>query len=112
LERIGLYLETGALTPEPTLDERIAVAREHARLQVAVMGEEIGCKELRGLLGHYFKGVPGVPRIRQSLATVKTLPEVQAILDNVPAWSYAALPIDRTADRESERTPELTSAAG
>jgi tRNA-dihydrouridine synthase B len=40
--RITLYLQTGVVAPEPTLEERVAVAREHARLQVAQMGESIG----------------------------------------------------------------------
>jgi tRNA-dihydrouridine synthase B len=82
LGRIGLYLETGALSPEPTLDERIEVARKHARLQVQVQGEVIGCKELRGLLGHYFKGIHGAHRIRQALVRVTTLGEVEALLDD------------------------------
>jgi len=82
LGRIGLYLETGALTPEPDLAERIAVAREHAQLQVAQQGENIGCRELRGLLGHYFKGVYGAPRIRAALTQVKTLADIEAILDD------------------------------
>lgn len=81
LQRIGMYLETGALLPDPTADERIAIAREHARLQVAQMGENIGCRELRGLLGHYLKGLPGAPRVREALTKVTTLAEIEAILD-------------------------------
>ncbi|MBC8102357.1 MAG: tRNA dihydrouridine synthase DusB [Cytophagales bacterium] len=90
LGRIGLYLETGALTPDPTLSERIAVAREHARLQVKVQGEFIGCKELRGLLGHYFKGVHGAPRIRQALTQVTTLAGVEAVLENASVYAEGA----------------------
>jgi tRNA-dihydrouridine synthase B len=107
LERIGLYLETGALTPEPTLEERIAVAREHARLQIVQMGEDIGSKELRGLLGHYFKGIPGAPHIRRALAAVRTLAEVEALLDEVPMWRAAALRDGATAAEapSEEREP-------
>lgn len=86
LARIGLYLETGALAPEPTVWERVAVAREHARLQVEQMGEEIGCRELRGLLGHYFKGVPGATHIRGALAKITTLADVEDILNQALAW--------------------------
>ncbi len=85
LQRIALYLETGVDSPEPVLEERVAVAREHARLQVAQMGENLGVRELRGLLGHYFKGVPGAPRIREALTKVTTLADVERVLDGVPA---------------------------
>ena len=70
-----------SLLPDPTPAERIAVAREHARLQVAQMGENIGCRELRGLLGHYLKGLPGATRVRESLTKVTTLGEIEAVLD-------------------------------
>ncbi len=83
LQRIALYLETGVDSPEPTVEERVAVAREHARLQVAQMGEHIGVRELRGLLGHYFKGVPGAPRIREALTKANTLADIESILDGV-----------------------------
>lgn len=91
LARIGLYLETGVLEPEPSVGERIAVAREHARLQVEQQGEGIACRELRGLLGHYFKGIPGAPRIRGALAGVMTLADVEAVLDQAEHWREAAL---------------------
>lgn len=91
LARIGLYLETGVLSPEPGLSERIAVAREHAQLQVAQQGENIGCRELRGLLGHYFKGVVGAPRIRAALTQVKTLADIEAILDDAEERRLAYL---------------------
>jgi tRNA-dihydrouridine synthase B len=99
LGRIGLYLETGALAPEPTIEERIAVAREHAHLQVEQQGENIGCRELRGLLGHYFKGVVGAPRVRASLTQIKTLAEIETILDNALAHRENA-EAHHTAERE------------
>ena len=84
--QIGLYLETGVLAPGPTLAERIAVARDHARLQVQVQGEVIGCKELRGLLSHYFKNFTGASHVRTALVQVKTLADIERILDEAEAW--------------------------
>jgi nifR3 family TIM-barrel protein len=92
LQRIALYLETGVDGPEPAVEERVALAREHARLQVAQMGENLGVRELRGLLGHYFKGVPGAPRIREALTKAGTLADIEGILDDALAWHQAAAP--------------------
>lgn len=82
LQQIGLFLETGMLSPGPGPEERVDIAREHARLTVAGLGPSIGCRELRGLLGHYFKGLPGAPRIREALTKVATLEQIEAILDD------------------------------
>ena len=95
LGRIGLFLETGVLAPEPTPEERVAVAREHARLMVAQAGESVGVRELRGLLGHYFKGLTGAPRLREALTRVSTLAEIEAILDGALERLTLAVPSER-----------------
>jgi nifR3 family TIM-barrel protein len=71
---------------EPTVEERVAVARQHASLQVDVQGEGVACRELRGLLGHYFKGVPGATRLRGTLAKESTLDGINRTLDEYLVW--------------------------
>ncbi len=71
---------------EPTVEERVAVARQHASLQVDVQGEGVACRELRGLLGHYFKGVPGATRLRGTLAKESTLEGINRTLDEYLVW--------------------------
>lgn len=82
LERIGLYLETGVLAPQPGVEERVETARLHARLQADLMGESLACRELRGLLGHYFKGLPGASRTREALTHVTSLDSVDSVLND------------------------------
>jgi nifR3 family TIM-barrel protein len=101
LGRMALFLETGALAAEPSADERVAVAREHARLQVAQMGESLACRELRGLLGHYFKGLPGAVRVRESLTRVTTLAEVEDGLDRALALFHEATAAMERSTRDS-----------
>lgn len=75
-----------SLRHEPTVEERVAVARQHASLQVDVQGEGVACRELRGLLGHYFKGVPGATRLRGTLAKESTLDGINRTLDEYLVW--------------------------
>lgn len=89
LRRIADYLSTGSYGPEPGLDDRLHVARDHARLQVQLQGEAVACRELRGLLGHYFKGVPGAVKIRGALAAVKTLEDIEEVLEAAAAFAAA-----------------------
>lgn len=71
---------------EPTVEDRVAVARQHAALQVSVQGEGVACRELRGLLGHYVKGVPGATRLRGTLAKESTLDGINRTLDEYLSW--------------------------
>lgn len=75
-----------SIRPEPTVEERVSVARQHAALQVDVQGEGVACRELRGLLGHYFKGVPGATRLRGTLAKESTLDGINKTLDEYLVW--------------------------
>ena len=84
--QINAYLERGEVIPEPGLTERVRVARQHARLQCEKQGEHVGCRELRGLLTHYFKGVSGASIIRGELAKITTLAEIEQILDETLAF--------------------------
>jgi nifR3 family TIM-barrel protein len=95
--RAGL---TGEAPPaDPTLEERIEVALEHARTMVAFeqgldawsevlalpakersAAELFGIRALRGQLPLYIKGVPGAAEVRASLSRVSSVQELEDIL--------------------------------
>ena len=110
LARIGAYLEDGVELPEPTVRDRIEVAREHARLQVAGQGEAAACRELRGVLGHCFRGIPGAVRTRTALVSASTLAEIEGVLDAAAQWHAGLGTLDRVAPLESESEPLTVSA--
>ncbi len=109
LARIGLFLETGLESPAPTVRERIEVAREHARLQVDGRDESVACRELRGVLGHYFRGIPGAVRTRTALAATNRLEEVEAVLDACIRWHSEIGTIDSVEVERSEAEPSAAS---
>ena len=75
--QIVTYLEKEVLIPDPTLDERFEIIKEHLALQVAYVGEERAIREMRKHLAWYFKGYPGAARIRDQ---VNHLVSLKAIL--------------------------------
>ncbi|MHB1459430.1 MAG: tRNA-dihydrouridine synthase, partial [Armatimonadota bacterium] len=78
--QIKYYMETGESLPEPTIEERIEVARDHLRRIVSLHGEDKGVKEMRGQLAWYIKGVKGASHIRGILAEASTLSEMESAL--------------------------------
>ncbi len=61
------YLSTGVLLPEPTLEERVSLLREHLRLSVECKGERVGVIELRKHYSGFLRGMPHVSKIRNEL---------------------------------------------
>lgn len=84
------FLQTGEQLAPPTLEERILVCRTHVRKSVEWKGEILGILEMRRHYANYLRGLPHIKEFRTRLVTVKTLAEVEAILDEI-AVQFAGL---------------------
>ena len=71
------------LPPEPRLDEVLGTLRRHAELLCADYGEVKGCRDIRKHMAWYLKGFRVPQPIRQSLGTVATLAELDALLAQI-----------------------------
>lgn len=80
---IKYYLRTGERLPNPTLEERVAIAQEHLRLSLKVKGEVRGVFELRRHLGCYFKGLPDFKPLRLALLTECNPDRIAILLDEI-----------------------------
>ena len=74
------FFATGELLPEPTIEERVALLREHLRLSVDFKGERAGVIELRKHYSGFLRGLPHVSKIRMELMQFT---EAQPILDHL-----------------------------
>jgi tRNA-dihydrouridine synthase B len=77
------YLQTGEMLPLPSIEERVEVCRTHAHKSIEWKGEVLGILEMRRHYSNYLKGLPHVKEFRTRLVTVKTLAEVDGILNEI-----------------------------
>lgn len=77
------YLQTGELLPQPSVEERVAIAKEHLRKSLEVKGDRVGILELRRHLTNYFKGLPDFKQTRLKLVTSYDPEEISSTLDYV-----------------------------
>ncbi len=61
------FLATGELLPDPTIEERVDLLKEHLRLAVEFKGERSGVIELRKHYSGFLRGLPHVSKIRTEL---------------------------------------------
>ena len=88
------YMATGEILDPPTVEERVAVSKNHLRKSVAWKGLVVGINEMRRHYSNYLKGLPGIKDYRNRLVTLKELEEVEAVLDEVQQ-QYAGFQVER-----------------
>lgn len=77
------FLQTGEVLPQPSVRERVAIAREHLLKSLEVKGEHVGILEMRRHLTNYFKGLPDFKPTRLKLVTTLDVAELFATLDEI-----------------------------
>ena len=77
------YLDTGEVLPQPSVVERVAIAKEHLAKSVEVKGERVGVLEMRRHLSNYFKGLPNFKDTRMRLVTENDPAELFTTIDSI-----------------------------
>lgn len=77
------YLATGELLPEPTVLEKVELAKKHLRRSIEVKGDRKGILEMRRHLSCYFKGLDDFKQTRLKLVTCNDPEELFGLLDYV-----------------------------
>src|SRR5688572_384432 len=86
------FLQTGRELPAPSVEERVEVCRTHLHKSVEWKGPVLGILEMRRHYANYLKGLSHIKEYRNKLVTVKTLQEVDALLDEVKEkFSFALI---------------------
>lgn len=75
------YLRTGEVLPQPSVAERVAIAKEHLKKSLEIKGNHVGILEMRRHLTNYFKGLPDFKSTRMKLVTSLDIDELFATLD-------------------------------
>jgi tRNA-dihydrouridine synthase B len=89
------YVATGEMLAPPTVAERVEVARKHLQKSLQWKGPIVGINEMRRHYANYLKGLPNIKEYRNRLVTLKTMEEVEAVLDEVKQ-QYSDYTIDRS----------------
>jgi len=88
------YLQTKEILAPPTLEERIDVCRKHLTKSVEWKGPIVGINEMRRHYTNYLKGLPGIKEFRYKLVTLKTMEEINEVLEEI-SKNYAGYTFER-----------------
>ncbi len=98
------YLQNGTLLPEPTVSERVEIAKEHFQLSLKYKGLKRGIFEMRRHFVIYFKNLPNFKEFKLKLVTSTDPDEIFGLLDKIaanygdfrpePAYAYEQMQAD------------------
>lgn len=100
---IKYFLQTGQHLAPPTIEQRVEVIREHLHHSVQWKGLLPGINEMRRHYTNYLKGLPNIKEYRLKLVTVRSVAEIDSVLDEIIAV-YSGYQFER-------RTPDMEAMA-
>lgn len=77
------FLETGAHLPLPTVQQRVAVIRQHLKYSLSWKGPVVGIREMRRHYTNYLKGFPNIKEFKSRLVRLDTYEEIDEVLEEV-----------------------------
>ena len=80
------YLQTGQHLPLPTVQQRVAVIRQHLRYSLSWKGPVVGIREMRRHYTNYLKGFPNIKEFKSRLVRLDTYEEIDEVLEEVLAY--------------------------
>lgn len=81
--RIEHFFTTGEKLPEPTLDEKIEILKEHLNQEIALRGENVGIKFFRKFYPCYIAGIKNAAKVRSVLVREENYETIMNLLDSV-----------------------------
>lgn len=77
------FFETGEMLAPPTIQERVAAAKEHLDKSLVWKGEKLGVLEMRRHYTNYFRGLRNIKNYRKQLVTLDDPQDIYGILNEI-----------------------------
>jgi nifR3 family TIM-barrel protein len=77
------FLATGEKRADPTIEERVEVARQHLIKSMQWKGPIAGINEMRRHYANYLRGLPNIKEYRNKLVRITTQNEIEEVLDEI-----------------------------
>lgn len=81
---VKAYLKDRTILPEPTLEERVDVAKRHLKFSLEWKGDVLGVFEMRRHYTNYFRGIPNFKPVRTRLVETDDPETLFEILNEIP----------------------------
>ena len=102
------FVATGEMLAPPSIQQRIIAIRKHLTRSIEWKGDVLGILEMRRHYANYLKGFPSIKEFRQQLVTLKSIDEIDAILEQVQLRYDGFIPERTLATFSQSQAEECT----
>ena len=103
------FLTTGEHLPLPTVEQRVAVIRQHLKYSLAWKGPVVGIREMRRHYTNYLKGFPNIKEFKSRLVRLDTYEEIDEVMEEVLKY-YAGFVAEKKLWSFAEGAPNCETA--
>lgn len=87
-EEINTFLQTGEIIPERSIEERMAVLKQHIAKLIEYKGEYIAMREARKHAAWYVKGIRGAAKYRAEIGKINIFSDLENLIDKITESCY------------------------
>jgi tRNA-dihydrouridine synthase len=80
------YIKTGEHLPPPSVQQRVAVIRQHLHRSVEWKGPKAGINEMRRHYTNYLRGLPNIKEFRLKLVTIAGVEQIDEVLHQIEKY--------------------------
>jgi nifR3 family TIM-barrel protein len=80
VKQLSQYFKDGTILPEATIKDQLRYLRQFAKRLMALKGEDVAMRELRGIGVHFLTGYPGMKKYKAMISQINTLNDLETIL--------------------------------
>lgn len=80
------FVKTGEHLPPPTVQQRVAVIRQHLHRSVEWKGIKAGVNEMRRHYTNYLRGLPNIKEFRLKLVTISEVEQIDDVLNEIEKY--------------------------
>lgn len=95
------FVKTGEHLAPPTIEQRVEVIKKHLYKSIEWKGLVPGINEMRRHYTNYLKGLPNIREFRLQLVTIKSVDEIDNVLENIvktyTGFEFAKRTVDMNA---------------
>ena len=88
IAQLARYFKDGTILPDATLLDQLRYLRQFTKKLIALKGEDVAMREMRGIGVHFLSGYPGMKHHKATLSQITRFEELETMISSIRRAEY------------------------